>query len=303
MKNESHRHHYIPQFILRNFSPRGDGFVRYYDLKKKVITNKPTEEIFLYNDLYRDEKNHPEQPTKVEDDLARLEGEIAPILKKFYTGSEIVISRADEEKLKLFLAIMAFRNRKAKNVFDEKTDPRIKEAYKPYLKDESLEDMWKKNLGLIVNCRSLDEVIDNTEINELFKFSLLITTFGITGTHLIVAERRGKEDFVICDSYPAFQTAVHGDGTRWPLLNYFPITPTRVIIVAINDIDVVPQKARHISESLFRRPTISSDGKSIKITVKKIYESDVKFINSFSWLYAKDGAVFIDDNKVEIPSK
>ena len=243
MKNESHKHHYIPQFILRNFSPRGDGFVRFYDLKKKEITNRPTEEIFLYNDLYRDEKNHPENPTQIEDDLAKLEGEIAPILKKFYKGSEIVISRAEEEKLKLFLAIMAFRNRKAKNLFDEKTDPRIKEMYKPYLQDESLEDMWKKNLGLVVNCRSLDEVLDNKDINEFFKFSLLIITFGITGTHLIVAERRGGEDFIIGDSYPYFQTALHDDGTHWPLLNYFVISPTIVIIVAINYIDLVLKKS------------------------------------------------------------
>lgn len=102
-KMESHKHHYIPQFILRNFSARNDGFVKFYDLKKKTIVNKPTEEIFLYEDLYRDEKNYPNNPTKIEDDLAKYESEVALILKKFCTSNEIVISTKEEEKLRLFL--------------------------------------------------------------------------------------------------------------------------------------------------------------------------------------------------------
>lgn len=301
MKTESYKHHYIPQFIIRNFSLRGDGFVKFYNMKKKEITNKPTEEIFYYNNLYRDEKNHPENPIKIEEDLAKFECEIASILKKFYSGNEIIISREDEEKLKLFFAIMAYRNRKAKKIFSENADPKIVEMYKPYLKNENFDDLWKKNLGIAVNCRSLKEVLDSNEIIDPFKASLFVMSFGVTGTHLIVVERRGGEDFILGDSYPYFQTALHEDGSRWPLLNYYVISPTRAIIIAINDIDVVPQKARHINESLFRKPTIMNNGKDIKYTVKKIYEEDVRFINDLAWKYIKDGAVFIDDNRVKIP--
>lgn len=301
MKTESYKHHYIPQFIIRNFSPRGDGFVRFYDAKRRAVVNKPTEEIFYYNDLYRDEKNNPSNPTQIEDDLAKYEGEIAPILKKFYKGDEIIISRHDEEKLKLFFAIMAYRNRKAKKIFSEDTDPRILEMFKPYLNGESMDDLWKKNLGLAVNCRSIEEVLDSSEIIDPFKAALVLMSFGVTGTHLIVAERRGTEDFILGDSYPYFQTAVHDDGSHWPLLNYFVISPTRVIIIAINDIDVVPQKARHINESLFRRPVVIDGGKNAKYTVKKIYENDVRFINSLAWLYVKDGIVCIDENRVTMP--
>ena len=303
MKKESHRHHYIPQFILRNFSKRGDGFVEFYDLKKKTITNRPTEEIFLYNDLYRDE-NNKNDPTKIEDDLAKYENEIAQLFnKKIYKGSQIELTIEEEDKLKLFLTIMGLRNKKAKTVFGEDTDPRILAMYKPYLADNTLEDLWKKNLGVLVNCRSLQEVIDSKEIIDPFRHYVFLNTFGFFGTYLIIAERRGNEDFIIGDSYPSFQMAKTKDGLDLPMLNYYPISPDRVIILAVSDISNFQQSARQISETLFRKPTLINNGKALKYNVKKIYEDDVKFINSFAWMYARGGVAFIDENKVEIPTE
>ena len=90
---------------------------------------------------------------------------------------------------------------------------------------------------------------------------------------------------------------------RFPLLNYYPISPDRVIILAVSDISNFQQSARQISETLFRKPTLINNGKALKYNVKKIYENDVKFINSFAWMYARDGVAFIDENKVEIPTE
>ena len=300
MKKESHKHHYIPQFILRNFSARGDGFVKFYDLKKKTITNKPTEDIFLYNDLYRDESNQSD-PTKIEDDLARYENEIAQLFrKKIYKGNQIEMTVEEEDKLKLFLTIMGLRNKKAKTVFGEDTDPRTLETFKPYMSNSTLEELWKKNLGILVNCRSLQEVIDSKEIIDPFKHYVFLNTFGFFGTYLIIAERRGNEDFILGDSYPSFQLAKTKEGVDLPMLNYYPISPNRVIILAVSDISNFQQSARQISETIFRKPTLINNGKTLKFFVKKIYEEDVKFINSFAWMYAKDGVAFIDDKRVTI---
>ncbi len=301
MKKDSHRHHYIPQFILRNFSIRKDGFVKFYDAKKKTITNKPTEEIFLYNDLYRDE-NNSNDPTKIESDLAKYENEIAQLFaKKIYKGDEIELTIEEEDKLKLFLTIMGLRNKKAKTVFGEDTDPRILEMYKPYLVNNTLEDLWKKNLGVLVNCRSLQEVIDSKEIIDPFRHYVFLNTFGFLGTYLIFAERRGNEDFIIGDSYPSFQMAKTKEGIDLPMLNYYPISPNRVIILAVSDIRNFQQSARQISETLLRKPTLIKNGTALKYHVKKIYEDDVRFINSFVWMYVKDGVACIDDERITIP--
>ena len=63
-----------------------------------------------------------------------------------------------------------------------------------------------------------------------------MNTFGFFGTYLIIAERRGNEDFIIGDSYPSFQMARTDDGNNVPMLNYYPISPDRVIILAVSDI-------------------------------------------------------------------
>ena len=303
MKNESHRHHYIPQFILRNFSIRGDGFVKFYDLKKKTITNKPTEEIFLYNDLYRDDSDQ-RNPTKIENDLAKYENEIAMLfIKKVYKGDTIELTIEEEDMLKLFLTIMGLRNKKAKIVFGEDTDSRILEMFKPYLVNSTLEDLWKKNLGLLVNCRSIQEVIDSEKIIDPFKSFVLLNSFGLAGTFFIFVERRGNEDFVVGDSYPSYQMARTEDGTNLPMLSYYPISPKRAIILAISDIKSIKQSAKQINGTLFRKPVSIENGKVLRYSVKKIYEQDVSFINNFAWKFAKDGVAFIDDKRVTIPEQ
>ena len=301
MKNESYRHHYIPQFIIRNFSPRGDGFVRFYSVKNKTIKNLPTEDVFVYNNLYRDEVNNPNDPVKIENDLAKYEGEIAVLLKeKFYKGSEIKLTFEEEEKLKLFISIMMYRNAQSNKIFSEKAPDIFKEKVFQFMPDGDVNSIWKKNLGHLVNCRSLQEVIDHPDIDDFFRHSIFFTTFGLFGQFLIVAERRGNSEFVLGDSFPySHMSGPSEDGIRIPLFLYFPISPERVIILASNLIKETPQSARVLNEALLRKPTVLKD--SINISVKKIYESDVDFINSFAFNLAKDGIAFRDDNKIKFP--
>ena len=69
--NEPRRHHYISQFIIKNFgeSRMGINTVNYYDIKRKKVFTVPTEEIFAYNDLYRDEVNNFDDPVTSNIDL------------------------------------------------------------------------------------------------------------------------------------------------------------------------------------------------------------------------------------------
>ena len=301
MNNESYRHHYIPQFIIRNFSARGDGFVRFYSIKNRTIKNLPTEDVFVYNNLYRDEVNNPNNPVKIENDLAKYEGEIAVLLKeKFYKGNEIKLTFAEEEKLKLFISIMMFRNAQSNKIFSDKAPDFFKEKVFQFMPEGDVNSIWKKNLGHLVNCRSLQEVIDHPDIDDFFRHSVFFTTFGLFGQFLIVAERRGSSEFALGDSFPySHVSGASEDGIQIPLFLYFPISPERVIIVANNLIKEAQPSARVLSEALFRKPTISKN--SISISVKKIYESDVDFINGFAFRLAKDGVAFRDENKIKIP--
>ncbi len=291
IQNEPHRHHYIPRFLIRNFSARKDGFVLFYSVKTKKIKNTPIEDVFAYYDLYRDEANNPDDPVKIERDLAKYEGEIASLFKaKIYSGDNITLTVEEEEKLKLFIAIMKYRNARANKIFSDKVPDDLKKAIKSAFPDGKPNDIWKKNLGYLANCRSLKEVLDHPYIDDCFKFYVFFYSSGVFGTFLIVAERRGKSEFVLGDSFPYDHLLVAKDGLRLPIFSYFPISPERIIILASNEIKRVDPSTRVINEGLLRKPMKS--GGTIKISVKKIYEDDVNFINSFALKNAKDGIAF-----------
>ena len=59
MKPESKRHHYIPQFILRNFQDENSQ-VSYWDIEKGKLEKRNTKRIFMNMHMYRDEINHQE---------------------------------------------------------------------------------------------------------------------------------------------------------------------------------------------------------------------------------------------------
>ena len=165
MIKEPMRHHYIPQFILRNFAS-GDGTVNYYDKKTKKISNVKTRDVFMSRNLYRDEINNDTDPVKIEKDLAGFESEVSHILRKFLVDREIVLTYDECEKLKLFFAIMGFRSYNTKKLFNEALTNESRRFYSNWQNDKHFDDFWKRNLGYLVNCRSLSEVFEKPYIDE-----------------------------------------------------------------------------------------------------------------------------------------
>ena len=58
MKNEPIRHHYIPQFILRQFSEDGTT-VHFVEKTSETGSRMNIRDVFMERNLYRDEKNYP----------------------------------------------------------------------------------------------------------------------------------------------------------------------------------------------------------------------------------------------------
>ena len=106
MKNEPIRHHYIPQFILRNFCFDDNGNVHYYDKNNNIYSVEQTRDVFMSKHLYRDEINSPDNPTKLEHDLAVYENEVSIIIKnKCLKCTEFTLDMKEDAKLRLFFAI------------------------------------------------------------------------------------------------------------------------------------------------------------------------------------------------------
>lgn len=302
MNKEPIRHHYIPQFILRNFCFDEENRLYYFNKETSEIYERRTSEIFMVRNLYRDNINNPDEPVKIEKDLARFESEVSRIITdKFLKENDIVITLEEDEKLKLFFALMGFRSKITSNTFGSRASEENKAFYSRYQKNGDLSDFWKRNLGKLVNCRSLKEICDHKEIDDPIKKFMCRDIFGFFGLYFIIAEKRGVFDFVISDSYP---TAIYGEtenGLELFLYSIMPISPNRVILLAANGAAAAPKSVVVFNDEVLKEPKINMNKRIITIHVRKIYEREVEYLNSALTREAHEGVAFKDKNRVKIP--
>ena len=109
MRKEPIRHHYIPQFILRNFACDTDRKVAcYYDKESQSVSEREIREVFMERNFYRDEINCKDKPVQIEYDLSVYEREVAELIKaKFLDKRKIELTKEEDSMLKLFFAIMS----------------------------------------------------------------------------------------------------------------------------------------------------------------------------------------------------
>lgn len=303
MNKEPIKHHYIPQFILRNFCYDGENRLYFFNKKTSEICERKTSEIFMVRNLYRDNINNPDEPMKIEKDMARFESEVSRIIKeRFLKENEIAISLEENEKLLLFFALMGFRSIITRNSFIDRASEKTKALYSYYQKDGNLSDLWKRNLGKLVNCRSLKEILNHKEIDDPIKGFMYRDIVGLYGCYFVVAERRGSLDFVISDSYPTVITGTMENGLELMLYSIFPISPDRVILIAANGVTGAPQRVTVFDDEVLKRPKRNQIKKEIIIRLRKVYEREVEYLNSALIREAHEGVAFRDKSRVMIPN-
>lgn len=304
MSREPKKHHYIPQFILKNFSFDEKCNLFYFDRKTYKICEKSTRDIFMVRNLYRDEINNPDEPTKIEKDMACFESEISRIITgRFLNRDEIAITLEEDEKLKLFFAIMGFRSKNASDKFGADVSDKSRMFYSMYQENGDLSDFWRRNLGNLVNCRSLKEIADHKTIDDPIKIFFLRDMFGCFGRYFVVAERRGPLDFIISDAYPTVIKGVSDRGLQLDLFSIFPISSDRILLLVNNGIEGVPKNILAFSDDVLKKPKLNSNKKSIIIRTKKIYENEVRYVNSELIMESNEGFAFRDKNRVIFPEK
>ncbi len=294
------RHHYIPQFLLRQFC-NSEGYLCYCDKKSFANVNKKPEEVFMVRNLYRDTINNPDNPVQIEKDFSVFEREASEIIHKFLTEPDITISVEKEEKLKLFFALMGIRSKGAAEKFSQGLLEDSKKFYSVYQENGDFTDFWKRNLSLLVKCRSYSEVESHPEIDKPIKMFMRRDAYGFAGLHFVIAEKRGKEDFIIGDSYPVEVKALW-NGYEAREYSIYPISSDRMLFMVDNALDMTwnNKKLSDFERELKPIPLHSKDGKTIRYHVKKMYESEVKVFNSITFDGAEDGVAFKDRTKVSL---
>lgn len=309
MKQEPKRHHYIPQFILRNFQDENSQ-VTYWNIENGKLEKRNTRSVFMNMHMYRDEINHQDNPTSIESTLAVFEQEIAkPINKKFLTTNEVVITRKELEKLRIFLSLLSFRSnlrmeQYQKNNFNERTR-KILEHYSP----EGFEDLWKREIEELAKCRSYTDVESNNVVDPIIKTDFFN---DLNGMYMTLVEARGGE-FLLTDIYPTLEIFPVAAGVNIHMHCFYPLSPTRMLILnhimfkeevdsplleAMKDISkisgdmIIPPKSKRIM------PTAFLPDDTFTYKVRKIYQDDVEYINALFLNEARVGVMFRDEERI-----
>ena len=74
-------------------------------------------------------------------------------------------------------------------------------------------------------------------------------------------------------------------------------------MLAANGVEGAPQNVATFTKEVLKRPRLSLDRKSIKLRVKKIYESEVRYVNSALIRESHEGFAFRDKNRVMFPNE
>lgn len=289
MQKEPIRHHYIPQFILRNFAcDNGKKLVWYCDKESRIVSQRNICEVFMERNLYRDEINYTEKPVQIEHDLSIYEREVAELIKsKFLKSRRIELTVSEEDMLKLFFAIMSFRGINAKRQFGDNITKESKDFYKYYQENEDFEDFWKRNLGYLVKCRSMKEVANHPKIDLPIKLFMKRDVDWVIKKYFIVVESKEGDGFILGDCYPI---AMSGDNI--PMYDVFPISPDRAIILACLGVDATPRHVLTLRPGVFDIPQTSNNGNSVIIT-KRLLLDEVQYINREIEKHSRKGFVFL----------
>lgn len=285
------RQHYIPQFILKNFCyDQNKEKVYFFESGEDEYSSLFVSNVFMEKYLYSKAVNELE----IEESLARFEAEIAPIFKKINSDTEISLTFTEDERLRVFLSLLAFRAASTRNQFDNMSE--LSKQLYGSSDGTDMKDIWLKNVHLVSQCRSIKEILANPEVSNPLK---VFITHEFSAFYMCVLERRGSVDFLISDCYPV---VMNGEGVlpngmpfHLPIYYFYPISDSRVIALVSNNIQDVPRSVSYLDcAKTLKGPKGSFDRTHLVFRPARLYPQDVEWINEMIIKNAQVGVVVKD---------
>jgi hypothetical protein len=267
-------HHYIPRFILKNFTADAMSHTKHSKKENLNIYSHVKGESYISNiknvygvyNFYKDISN-VNDVMAIERSLSMLENKASVIIKRITFTSTFMLTRDDLLILKKFLFIMNYRSKinnegRIHSILD--TDTILEtEKFKQVHKLENSNNFWLYNIKTILDLNHDDLLLHDTSklsTGILQHYMMYNTTF------LCVWEAPVDLEFIIGDA--SFGLA---EGCL-PIVTYhwlFPISP-KIIIVLCD---------KSLNESFCKRllgypPSIFSDLLNVRPTVKYVKQKN-----------------------------
>ena len=310
-KQEPKKHHYIPRFILKNFNNE-NGQVNYWNIEKDKLERRNTKSVFMNIDMYRDESLNHEDPTQIESKLSIFEREIAELISnRILDKKEIILSRRELEKLRIFTTLLSFRSNhrmtQYKNCLFTEDTRKMLLKYQP---DGNFDKLWKREIDYLTTCRSIEDIKKSEVIDPIIKQEFLN---GLLRFYMTFIDT-DNEEFLLTDIYPTLEIFPIDINVNLHMHCLFPLTPTRMLIlnniIFRNDcrdnptLNMMLQRSQIQGNAIIppiniykNIETFNPDDKFI-YHVRKICRDDVEYINALFLNEAKVGFIFRNKNKI-----
>lgn len=307
--NEPIKHHYIPQFILRNFNFEGN--ITFWDKKKNKLEKRNSSSIFMVKNLYSDDKNHPTDPQIIEKKFSYLETEVAKIINEKILGkTEIKINRVENELLRKFLFLLSFRAEYRKQQYiDGAFDDSTKANLAPFVKDNDYVDLWLRENEEILDSNRYRDTYVNDKISKIIRNDL---ESHLLGYYMTFIEARGQ-DFILGDMYPTSEKYLITMEAGIHMHYFYPLTPN--LLLVLNSIhykkeykNITPfnffEFSRTKDQFVIQPKNIRknefkiSDEDEYIYKVQKIYEDDVKYVNHLIINEASNSIAFANSDRI-----
>ncbi|MDP8245886.1 MAG: DUF4238 domain-containing protein [Candidatus Hinthialibacter antarcticus] len=272
MSNNPKKHHYIPKFILDNFTDK-NGYIHFSKtgISKSVEKSKP-QNFFIQNHLYSSINESNEKDTSFEIELSKIESEVSPVIRKIITSTrkKNLPNLYEDEKNKwdyfFYYQIKRVPEFYSKIVDNfekyldyaidtfEQTERPLEEYEKELIQDEEVKKRLKKNSTIVALGRNEKKVLD------------ILNKRGLA----ILYIQKQNQSFIM-GSNPAIRIPNHGktrlddDGVElWlPISFDIAISPSFTNPPEILQIAEM-EEIRHINELSFKQSSIIA-GKSPKL--------------------------------------
>ncbi len=186
------KHHYIPNFLLNNFTDSNGLLWIFQKEPPKLYRSKP-KNSFLETDFYTKTEMNGSKKTCAESNLSSHESKVARILHQLigsiHKGAPVSLSPEDYAILCKFLYILFDRNPAIINKAVQITENQIRDSigHEPFRSSEEMSRIKRNAPAHVVNCALKDpsdlEVFKNKELTILHikkkNKSLLIGSFPI----------------------------------------------------------------------------------------------------------------------------
>lgn len=310
--SEPVKHHFIPQFILRNFI-NDKGQINYWNKKNSQLSKRNPKSVFMVENLYRDEFNHPTDPAIIEKKFAKLESEIAVLFQeKIINKNPIILTRAENEKLRKFLYLLSFRSSTKKQQYiDGNFDELTKLSLKDYVVNDDYVDLWLREIETILDLEEYNDIHKNQNVSWTIR-----TDFHshLIGYYMTFVTPRGQE-FLISDVFPTAEIFPLKEGVNLYPHYMFPISPDLMLLLNMTTIkpgnEVLPITQAMMSLSKIHGNLIKPPKAQYKIlghyskedkfiyNVGKVYSNDVVYLNALALNEVRTGFSFRSDNITE----